>query len=114
MGYMYGGTILRIDLCSGTIDREPTANYTKLWLGGRGLNSRILYTETDPTVKPLDPANVLMFSLGPFTGTMVPGSGRVERINARIGFPIKNLGIQSPSTEPIFGVIRGRFFDNLA
>ena len=78
MGYMYGGTILRIDLSSGTIDREPTASYTKLWLGGRGLNSRILYTETDPAVKPLDPANVLMFSLGPFTGTMVPGSGRVE------------------------------------
>jgi aldehyde:ferredoxin oxidoreductase len=78
MGYMYGGTILRIDLSSGNIDREATASHTKLWLGGRGLNSRILYTETDPTVNPLDPANVLMFSLGPFTGTMVPGSGRVE------------------------------------
>ena len=78
MGYMRGGTILRIDLNSGSIDREPTADYEKLWIGARGLNSRILYTETDPTVNPLGPENVLMFSLGPFTGTMVPGSGRVE------------------------------------
>ncbi len=78
MGYMRGGTILRIDLSSGKIVKEPTAGYEKLWLGGRGLNSRILYTETDPTVNPLGPENVLMFSLGPFTGTMVPGSGRVE------------------------------------
>ncbi len=78
MGYMRGSNILRIDLGSGKIVKEPTANYEKLWLGGRGLNSRILYTETDPAVKPLDPANILMFSLGPFTGTMVPGSGRVE------------------------------------
>ena len=78
MGYMRGGTILRIDLESGKIVKEATTDYAKDWLGGRGLNSRILYRETDPAVKPLDPANVLMFSLGPFTGTMVPGSGRVE------------------------------------
>ncbi|MDJ0986567.1 MAG: aldehyde ferredoxin oxidoreductase N-terminal domain-containing protein [Desulfobacterales bacterium] len=78
MGYMRGGTILRIDLSSGSIAREPTAEYERLWIGARGLNSRILYNETGPEVDPLDPANVLMLSLGPFTGTMVPGSGRVE------------------------------------
>ncbi len=78
MGYMRGGTILRIDLSSGSVVREPTANYERLWIGARGLNARILYTETGPEVDPLDPANVLMLSLGPFTGTMVPGSGRVE------------------------------------
>ena len=78
MGYMRGGTILRIDLDSGKIVKEETTGYAKHWLGGRGLNSRILYTETGPEVDPLDPANVLIFSLGPFTGTMVPGSGRVE------------------------------------
>jgi len=53
MGYLRGGTILRIDLGSGTIVKEPTAEYEKLWIGGRGLNSRILYTETDPAVNPL-------------------------------------------------------------
>ena len=78
MGYMRGGTILRIDLSSGSVVREPTAEYERLWIGARGLNSRILYTETGPEIDPLDPANVLMLSLGPFTGTMVPGSGRVE------------------------------------
>ena len=78
MGYMRGGTILRIDLGSGAVVKEPTANYEKLWIGARGLNSRILYTETGPETEPLDPENVLILSLGPFTGTMVPGSGRVE------------------------------------
>ena len=77
MGYMRGGTILRVDLDSAKFVKEATTDYAKDWLGGRGLNSRILYRETGPNVDPLDPANVLMFSLGPFTGTMVPGSGRV-------------------------------------
>ena len=78
MGYMNGGTILRVDLTSGKITKEPTSRYEKLWIGGRGLNARIMYEEVGPDVKPLDPENILMFSVGPFTGTMVPGSGRVE------------------------------------
>ena len=77
MGYMNGGTILRVDLTSGKITKEPTSRYEKLWIGGRGLNARIMYEEVGPDVKPLDPENILMFSVGPFTGTMVPGSGRV-------------------------------------
>jgi aldehyde:ferredoxin oxidoreductase len=37
-----------------------------------------MYEEVNPEVTPLDPQNVLVFSAGPFTGTMVPGSGRTE------------------------------------
>ncbi|SDO54694.1 aldehyde ferredoxin oxidoreductase N-terminal domain-containing protein [Desulforhopalus singaporensis] len=78
MEYMYGGTLLRVDLSTGEIRRTPTADYADLWLGARGINSRILYEETTGDTDPLGPENVILFSIGPFTGTMVPGSGRVE------------------------------------
>lgn len=78
MGNLYGGSLLRVNLSSGEIRKTPTANYADLWLGARGINSRILYEETNGNTDPLGPENVILFSIGPLTGTMVPGSGRVE------------------------------------
>jgi aldehyde:ferredoxin oxidoreductase len=78
MTYMYGGNILRVDLSSGKIEKQPTAEYARKWLGGRGFNARILYEELEPSIDALSPHNVLVFSVGPFTGSMYPGSGRVE------------------------------------
>lgn len=75
---LYGGTILRIDLSTGKIERQPTSVYAEKWLGGRGFNSRILYKELEPGIDALSADNVLMFSVGPLTGSMFPGSGRVE------------------------------------
>lgn len=78
MTYLYGGQLLRVDLGAGTIKKQPTTDYQDLWVGGRGFNARILYESVNEKTDPLGPDNVLMFSLGPFTGSMVPGSGRVE------------------------------------
>ena len=78
MSYLYGGQLLRVDLTQGTIETQPTSDYQDLWLGGRGFNARILFEEVAAEIDPLDAENVLMFSIGPFTGSMVPGSGRVE------------------------------------
>lgn len=78
MAYLYGGNILRINLSSGKIEKQPTAAYAEKWLGGRGLNARILYEELAPGTDALSSENVLAFSIGPLTGTMFPGSGRVE------------------------------------
>jgi len=78
MTYLYGGHILRVDLSSGEIQKEPTAAYAADWIGGRGLNARILYRELKAGIDPLSPENVLMLSVGPLTGTLFPGSGRVE------------------------------------
>jgi len=78
MDYLYGGTILRIDLNEGRIEKEPTSKYAPAWLGGRGFNARIMYQELEPGISPLSPDNVLAFSIGPLTGSMFPGSGRVE------------------------------------
>lgn len=78
MEKLYGGSLLRVDLSTEEIKKSPTSAYADLWLGGRGLNTRILYEETDENTDPLGPDNVILFSTGPFSGTMVPGSGRTE------------------------------------
>ncbi|MCL2883587.1 MAG: aldehyde:ferredoxin oxidoreductase, partial [Coriobacteriia bacterium] len=76
-GYM--GKILILDLTaktSRTIDSGPYQKYH----GGHGLGQALFFENcTDFTCGPLDPANVLVFSASPFSGTPVPSSsGRME------------------------------------
>ena len=78
---MYGwmGTILQVDLSSGKIEKEPLSEELRLnYLGGRGINSRILYDNTGPRTDPLGPDNVLIFGTGTMTGTIAPSSGRLQ------------------------------------
>ena len=72
MTYLYGGNILRVDLSKGKISKEPTAPYASDFLGGRGINIKILYDEVPPGTDPLDPASPLIFGVGPVCGTPVP------------------------------------------
>jgi aldehyde:ferredoxin oxidoreductase len=78
MAYLAGGGILKVDLGSGQIRTESSKPYMDKWLGGRGLNAGLLYELSGPKTDPLGPDNPLIFSVGPLTGTMAPGSGRVE------------------------------------
>ena len=77
---MYGwkGKILRIDLSNRTSTTEPTEPYIDKYLGGRGLGVRLIYENYKPGTDAFDPANPLIFSMGPLTGTSMPGSGRVD------------------------------------
>jgi aldehyde:ferredoxin oxidoreductase len=43
-----------------------------LYVGGRGLGIRMLYDETEPGLDPFDEKMVLIFSVGPLTGTAAP------------------------------------------
>ena len=64
------GTVLRVDLTSGTISREPlNEQWARDFVGGRGVAARYLFEECDPTVDPLSPENPLIFATGPLTGT---------------------------------------------
>ena len=77
---MYGwmGTILRVDLTSGKIEREPLSEKLRLnFIGGRGINSRILYNNVGPEVGPLSPENVLIFGTGTVVGTAAPSAARI-------------------------------------
>ena len=73
----YTGTILRVDLGTGAITREALElQMAEDFIGGRGLASRLLCAELDPTVDPLGPENPLIFATGPLTGTGAPATSR--------------------------------------
>lgn len=83
----YVGSILRVDLTSGVIQREPLDEALALaYIGGRGFTSRLQYDLIPPNVNPLGPENVVIVAPGPLTGTSAPSSGRFS------------LGARSPLT----------------
>ena len=73
--YGYGGRVLRIDLSARQYSIE---NLDKSWfknvIGGRAANSKRLYEELDYNCDPLGPENLLIFGIGPLTGTILPAS----------------------------------------
>ena len=76
---MFGwtGTILRVNLTTGEIKKEPTnLKDARLFIGARGLATKMLTDEVDPTIDPLGPENKLIFAPGPLSGTMAPSMGR--------------------------------------
>ncbi|MBI4514451.1 MAG: aldehyde ferredoxin oxidoreductase family protein [Deltaproteobacteria bacterium] len=76
-GFFMTGTLLRVDLSSGKISREPIAE--SLWrqfVGGRGLASKLLADNMDPSADALAAGNPLIFATGPLTGTLAPTGGR--------------------------------------
>ncbi|NYE56668.1 aldehyde ferredoxin oxidoreductase family protein [Carboxydothermus ferrireducens] len=73
----YCGKVLRVNLSTGEIKKEPLdMEVAKKFLGGRGLGSYILSKEIDPAVDPLSPENKIIFATGPLTGSSAPTSGR--------------------------------------
>ena len=71
------GTLLRVDLGSGKIEREPMSEGLRLnYIGGRGINSRLLFEEVGPEVNPLSPKNRLIFGTSPLSGTTAPSTAR--------------------------------------
>lgn len=73
------GKILRIDLSSRKWSfEEIDSNLIRMYLGGIGLASKILYEETGPQTDPLGPENVVIISAGLLSGTDAPTSYRSE------------------------------------
>ena len=73
--------ILRVNLTAGTCSAEPlNMQWANEYLGQRGLASKYLVEEVDPTVDPLSPDNKLIMATGPLTGTMASTAGRYSVI----------------------------------
>ena len=71
------GMILRVNLSDGRVAKEPLdPHMARAYIGGRGLATKILYDEIDPSLDPLGPANKLILATGPLTGTNAPTGGR--------------------------------------
>jgi len=73
--------ILRVNLTLGTCAKEPlNQEWAQAYLGQRGLGSKYLVEEIDPTVDPLSPDNKLIIATGPLTATTAPTGGRSSAI----------------------------------
>ncbi len=71
------GTLLYIDLTTRQVERRPLKESLRRdYLGGRGINSRLLYDEVPPGTSPLGEDNVVIFGSGPLAGTLSPASSR--------------------------------------
>jgi len=73
----YHGKLLRVDLTEQRVEIEDLdPKLLEKYVGGAGIEAKILYEETTPATDPLGPENVLMAVTGPYTGTAVPASSR--------------------------------------
>lgn len=73
--YGYGGRILRIDLTKRVFRTEDLdSSWIRPAIGGRAANTKRLFEELSPDCDPLGPDNILIFGIGPLTGSLLPAS----------------------------------------
>jgi aldehyde:ferredoxin oxidoreductase len=119
---MFGssGHILRVDLSERKYSREPVDPYTNHFVGGRGINVKVIFDELDSKISPFYPRNKLLIGPGVLTGTMAPSASRTQLttilpngflassgIGGFIGAEIRyagydNIIIQGKSNNPIY------------
>lgn len=76
MSYGWTGNILFINLTNMTTCLEKTEKYFS-FIGGRGINQRILFDNVGKDTDPLSSENMIILGAGPLVGTMVPGADRL-------------------------------------
>jgi aldehyde:ferredoxin oxidoreductase len=75
----YAGTVLRVNLETGKINKTPTSpELARDFVGGRGFGVYYLFKEVPKGADPLGPENKLIISTGPFSGMLVPGGGKCD------------------------------------
>lgn len=68
-----------MDLTKEKITKRPLNKEVAInFIGGRGLNGKVLFDEIGTQIDPLSPENILCLSVGPFTGTSLPQTSRIE------------------------------------
>ncbi len=76
------GSILRIDLSSEKVTREPISEeLCRQYIGGEGINTRLFwehFLKVNPRIDPLSRDNVLIWGMGPLGGTAY-GAGSKSR-----------------------------------
>lgn len=76
--YGYAGKELYLDLTSGSIERRPLdLEKAVKFLGGMGIQLRLLYDLLKPNTNPFSPENPIIIGAGPLVGTGAPGATRV-------------------------------------
>ena len=73
----YANRVLEVDLAGRTFAFKPLdEEIARLYIGGKGYGTRLLYDLTPPGIDPLGPGNPLIFATGPLNGSLAPQSNR--------------------------------------
>lgn len=72
------GRILYVNLHNSKIRSIPARDYSKRFIGGRGINTWLLHENTPLHTYPYDPTNPLVVGAGLLTGTLVPTACRIS------------------------------------
>ncbi len=97
--FSYMGRVLELDLTKGkATPMTLSEDLVKRFIGGRGIGASFLWDLLKPGVDPLSPENVLIFSVGPLTGTSAQSSHRWV------------AQFKSPLTTTYFRSVGGGFF----
>ncbi|MGA2318566.1 MAG: aldehyde ferredoxin oxidoreductase C-terminal domain-containing protein [Thermodesulfobacteriota bacterium] len=79
----YAGSVTVIDLTEQKAQIQPTDIFfreygidPRLWLGGDGVITKILWKDFPEPIDPLGPENEIIISTGPWTATAAPQAGR--------------------------------------
>jgi aldehyde:ferredoxin oxidoreductase len=92
-------TVLNADLHSKCFKRSPLSReWTRQFIGGRGVNMAHLYQTLQADIPALDPRTPLLFAAGPLVGTSFPGGARF------------NVSGRSPQTSILGDSNAGGFF----
>ena len=79
MGKGFWGKYVRINLSDSSVKfQDVPEELMKKFLGARGLASKFLFDEVNPTIDPLSIENKLIFAPGPLSGTTAPTGGRYD------------------------------------
>ena len=74
----YAGGIGYVDLTSGHTRKEPLdPGLARTFIGGHGINWKLAYDLIPPHADPLSPENAIIIGVGPFSGTLVPGTSEL-------------------------------------
>ncbi len=112
----YAGRILEIDLTTERVEWKPLdEDIARLYIGGKGYGTRLLYDRTEAGIDPLGPDNLLIFATGPLNGSVAPQSNRFAVVckspltggigNATCGGSFA-LGLKKAGVDVV--VVRGR------
>ncbi|MFA5851274.1 MAG: aldehyde ferredoxin oxidoreductase family protein [Spirochaetales bacterium] len=106
------GKALFVDLTTGTSWTETLdEQLLRSYIGGSGIAAWLFSNLVPPGIHPLDPANPLVFALGPLCGTTAPTSGRHELATLS---PLTGLFAESDVGGAWGSVFRNTGYDFLA
>ncbi|MGA8281159.1 MAG: aldehyde ferredoxin oxidoreductase N-terminal domain-containing protein, partial [Desulfobacterales bacterium] len=92
----YAGTILRVNLATGSIEKQPLdKDLVERFIGGRGFVAKLLFDELPRGIDPFDEKNLFIVATGPLSGHFLPASGKTHfgtKSPATGGYADSNMG----------------------